>query len=138
MAMTTNGALALSTADTELVRRRRFTGDRLSSNPAADGGFRNLVANICSLCQSEDMATFEITMLYPERSFVDHRRFLASVVGAPAGRLDGFRRHGDGVALTYVVDARDRQAALLQAHQQAAGMWPNFRPETVEVSAVDR
>jgi hypothetical protein len=83
------------------------------------------------------MATFEITMLYPERSFGEHRGFLASVVGSPAGRLDGFRRHGDGLALTYVVEARDRQTALQQAHQQAAGMWPNFRPQAVEVTTID-
>jgi hypothetical protein len=83
------------------------------------------------------MPTFEITMLYPERSFDEHRSFLASVVGAPAGRLDGFRRHGEGLALTYVADARDRQVALQQAHQQAAGMWPNFRAQAVEVTSID-
>ena len=82
------------------------------------------------------MPTFEITMVYPERSFEEHRAYLASVAGSRTSRLDGFRRHGSGVALTFVTEARNRDTAMMQAHQRAVSMWPSHPARAIEVTAL--
>ncbi len=82
------------------------------------------------------MPTFEITMVYPQRSFDEHRAALAGLVLRPRGGVDGFRRHGDGVALVFVAEARNRDTAMLQAHQRAVAVWPSPPAEAIEVAAV--
>jgi hypothetical protein len=81
--------------------------------------------------------TYEVTLTYPDRSYDEHRRFLGSVAGSPPSGLDGFRRYGSGVALTYLIqtDLGEDHAAKV-ALQHAVGMWPNWLPTTTTVVAV--
>ncbi len=83
------------------------------------------------------MPAYEVTLIYPDRSYDEHRRFLGSVAGSPPSGLDGFRRFGSGVALTFVMntDLGEEHAARV-ALQHAVGMWPNFLPVTTTVQVV--
>lgn len=73
-------------------------------------------------------------MLYPDRSYEEHRRFLGSVAASPPSGLDGFRRHGSGIALTFFVESDlGPDFARQLAVQRAAGLWPNYRPAETAV-----
>ena len=80
------------------------------------------------------MTAHEVTLLYPALDYDEHRRFLGSVAGSPPAGLDGFRRCGSGIALTYVVISdRGEDHAVRVALQHAAGMWPNYVPARTTV-----
>lgn len=82
------------------------------------------------------VATFEFTFVYPDRDFEESRRFLASVLSSRPSGLHGARRHGNGTALTVVVDTEapaGRELAEQLARQRVAGIWPAFRPAQVVV-----
>lgn len=92
------------------------------------------LANTRSLRQTFDVPAYEVTLLYPDHSYDDHRRFLGSVAGSPPSGLDGFRRYGAGVALTFVVTTDlGPDHATRVALQHAVGLWPNFLPGTTTV-----
>lgn len=75
------------------------------------------------------MPSYEITFVYRTRSYDEHRRFLASVAASPAPNgIDGFRRYGSGVALTFVVHEHDQEQATAVARQRAGGIWPGCVP----------
>ena len=77
------------------------------------------------------MAAYEVTLTYPDLDYDEHRRFLGSVAASRPSGLDGFRRHGSGVALTFVVETElGPEFARRLALQRAAGLWPNFLPAT--------
>jgi hypothetical protein len=77
------------------------------------------------------------TLVYPDRPYDEHRRFLGSVARSSPAGLDGFRRHGSGVALTYFIstDLGEEHASKV-ALQHAVRMWPNWLPGTTTVAAV--
>lgn len=84
------------------------------------------------------MAAFEVTLVYPDLDYDEHRRFLGSVAGSRPSGLDGFRRHGSGIALTFVIAGNfDAALARKMAYQRAAGLWPNFRPNGERLEALD-
>jgi len=86
------------------------------------------------------MATYEITLTYPDQTF-DRitRAFLGSVIASSHSTLDGFRSAGTGVALTFVVErAPDKDAACRMASQRAGGIWPNFNGQLTGVELLDR
>lgn len=73
-------------------------------------------------------------MLFSAVSYEENRRFLASVAKAPSSTLHGFRQHGSGVELTFVVSSDlGLDFALQVATQRATGLWPNFRPASTTV-----
>lgn len=82
------------------------------------------------------MPAYEVTLTYPDHSYDEHRRFLGTVAGSPPSGLDGFRRCGSGVALTYIVHTDlGRDHAVRVALQHAVGMWPNYLPASTTVEA---
>lgn len=67
-------------------------------------------------------------------AFDQHHTFLASLMGGPASTLQGFRQHGPGVVLTFVVDTTHGiEVATKIAIQRTAGLWPNARPVSTTV-----
>lgn len=80
------------------------------------------------------MGTYEVTVVYPDLPYDECRRFLGSLAASPPSGLDGFRRYGDGVALTYVVTTEHGpELARRLAVQRAAGTWPNHEPGAVSL-----
>ena len=83
------------------------------------------------------MAIYEVTLLYPDRSYDEHRRFLAAVAGGRSSGLASFGRHGAGVALTFEIETDLGPATATRiARQRAIGFWPSFRP-SVTLEAVE-
>jgi len=75
------------------------------------------------------MAVYEVALFYPGLSYDEYRGFLASVAAGPKPGLQGFRQHGTGVVLTFVVETElGIEFAVRFATQRAAGLWPNFSP----------
>ncbi len=73
--------------------------------------------HLFALAHLATVAVYEVTFVYPRHSYEAHRRFLASLAFStnPNG-IDGFRRHGSGVALTFVVHEEDRERATARSH----------------------
>jgi hypothetical protein len=81
---------------------------------------------------------YEVTLVYPDLDYDEHRRFLGSVAASRPSGLDGFRRHGPGIALTFVIRGNvDASLARKMALQRATGLWPNFRPGSANLEVLD-
>lgn|GEM_PF-4667999 len=74
------------------------------------------------------MATYEVTLRYPDRRYDDHSRFLAAVARSPRSNLLGFSRAGPGLAVTVQVVADRPELVQALARQAARSFWPNYRP----------
>lgn len=83
------------------------------------------------------MAVYEVAMHFPDMPFDEHRRFLASVAAGHGPMLQGFRQHGTGVVLTFVIETDvGIEFAMKAATQRAAGLWPNHRPVSTTVQVI--
>jgi hypothetical protein len=66
------------------------------------------------------VAIFEVTMVFVDKRYEDHRRFLASVAADQSSPLQGFRQVGAGVALTFVVTTESGSSELRVADRLSA------------------
>lgn len=83
------------------------------------------------------MTVYEVRMFFPEMALDDHRRFLASVTAGQGAALQGFRQHGNGVVLKFVVETdAGIDFAVKAAIQRATGLWPIARPSVTTVRII--
>jgi hypothetical protein len=100
-------------------RQREHPGASSPSQPGARVRYARLPV----------VAVYEVTFTYPTVPYEENGHFPASVIAARSSPLQGFRRRGDGVALTFVVTTDcGIESALAVATQRAAGMSPDFGP----------
>lgn len=65
----------------------------------------------------------------------EQRSFLASVTAGPGSTLQGFRQHGSGIVLTFVVETNAGiEFAVKAATQRATGLWANAHPAVTTVN----
>jgi hypothetical protein len=80
------------------------------------------------------VAVYEVSLYFPDLPYEEHRRYLASLAAGPRPGLEGFRQHGVGVVLTFVIETdHGIEFAVKDATQRATGLWPNFRPMSTNV-----
>jgi len=82
------------------------------------------------------VSRFEITLLYPDRSFKESGQFLREVGRSQRSGLIAFHKYRDGVVLTIQVETdRDRGMAMDLARQRAAAFWPSYQSAEASVEA---
>jgi len=82
------------------------------------------------------VSTYEITLVYPDRPYDEHWRFLREVGRSHRSGLIAYHRYRQGVVLTIQVETdRGRGMAMDLARQRAAAFWPSYRPAEAEVEA---